>query len=131
MINVTSWQLDAIIILKIMAGIMTPLVPLSTDTVLIVDDEPLVSDLCGRILKESGFRPVTCNHPRQALAALEQTTFDLLIVDLLLPEIGGFQLLEIARTRQPEIAVLIITSQSDLKIALEALQRAADGLRQG
>ena len=111
-----------------MDDILAPISNLGPIRALIVDDEPLIANLCGRILEQQGFYTLVTTHPHQALAILEEQKFDLLVTDLLLPEMNGFQLLEITRKRWPEVAVVIITSLGDLKTALEALRRGADGL---
>lgn len=97
-------------------------------TILVVDDEPGVVKLCERLLDRAGFTAFTTTLPREGLEILAHQSIDLLLVDIRMPEMSGFQLMDAARQRSPELAVVVMTGFGTLETAIEALQRGADGL---
>ena len=97
-------------------------------TVLLVDDEPGVVRLCQRLLEKCGFRVIGITVPQQGKALLDQEQIDLLLVDIHMPEMDGFELIEWARKRQPGLAVVVMTGYGTVETAVEALRRGADGL---
>ncbi|GAB1488849.1 hypothetical protein MASR2M8_12970 [Opitutaceae bacterium] len=83
-------------------------------TVLSVDDERDVTDLVHFHLKRAGFNVLTAADGRQALSVIESRRPDLVLLDLMLPDIDGFGVCEILR-RQPETAtvpIIIVTAWS-------------------
>jgi two-component system NtrC family sensor kinase len=98
------------------------------DQILIVDDDPGVSALCNRILAGAGFEVEVANRPHDALRLLREKNYNLLLLDIRLPEIDGFELLRLARERDPELAIVIITGHGTIDTVVEALQHGAEGL---
>ena len=84
-----------------------------TPRILIVDDDPDVLDLHARIVREAGAEPIGARNGREALAALSETLPDLVLLDLGMPDMDGFDLLEAihARTATQGIPVIVITGQ--------------------
>jgi diguanylate cyclase (GGDEF)-like protein len=68
-------------------------------TLLIVDDEPDLQRILGAILREDGYRVVSAAAGTEALALAQKQSFDLIILDLLLPDIDGFAVLGALRAR--------------------------------
>jgi two-component system, NtrC family, sensor kinase len=99
-----------------------------THTILLVDDEPGIVRLCRRLLEKGGFRVIGVTDPREGITSLEREHVDLLLVDIRMPVMDGFTLIERARTRQPELAVVVMTGYGTVETAVEALRRGADGL---
>jgi signal transduction histidine kinase/CheY-like chemotaxis protein len=97
-------------------------------SVLVVDDEPGIVRLCQRLLERSGFRVQTVLNPNEGLAVLGADSVDLLLVDIRMPEMDGFSLIDQARLQQPELAVVVMTGFGTVETAIEALRRGADGL---
>jgi signal transduction histidine kinase/FixJ family two-component response regulator len=96
--------------------------------VLILDDEPGIILLCQRLLERAGFQVISHTAPVDALAVLEEKTADLLLVDIRMPVIDGFQVIERARQLHPDLAVVVMTGFGTVETAIEALRRGADGL---
>jgi len=96
--------------------------------ILVVDDEPGIALLCERLLTLAGFEAVTYTDPRKALEHLQTERADLLLVDIRMPEISGFDVIQLARQYQPEIALLAMTGYGTVETAIQALRRGVDGL---
>jgi signal transduction histidine kinase/CheY-like chemotaxis protein len=71
---------------------------------------------------------LTVNHPQEGVRILENQSIDLLLVDIRMPTMDGFELLVLARQQQPNIAVVIMTGYGTVETAVESLHRGADGM---
>ena len=80
--------------------------------ILVVDDEPAVRDLTVEILRRSGYRPHGVASATHALEALEQQSFDLVVSDVVMPEMSGVELLFELRARRHELPVVLMTGGS-------------------
>jgi signal transduction histidine kinase/CheY-like chemotaxis protein len=97
--------------------------------VVILDDEPGIIRYCGRVLERAGYTTLAFTNPYEALGVLEQREeAGLLLADIRMPEMDGFQVIEQARQRHPDLAVVVMTGYASVEVAIEALQRGADGL---
>jgi len=85
-----------------------------TTSVLIVDDEPSVVRFVARVLSEQGYTTVTAPDGPEAIAAAEQHgAFDLMVTDLMMPQMTGDELARRLRSSHPEMKVLYLTGFSD------------------
>jgi signal transduction histidine kinase/CheY-like chemotaxis protein len=96
--------------------------------ILVVDDEPGVLRICQRLLEREGSQTFTASSPNQALTILANKLVDLLLVDIRMPGIDGFQLITLARRQCPDLAVVVMTGYGNIETAVEALHRGVDGL---
>ena len=93
--------------------------------VLLVEDEPRLREMLTRAIHEMGFVPTAAPQAEAALRLLEQRGergFDILIVDLNLPGMGGMELLEQARSRWPATQAIVLTGFGDLDAAKLAIR---------
>ncbi len=97
-------------------------------SVFVVDDEPGIALLCKRMLTRAGYEVEAMTDPRQAVEWLGQNKADLLLVDIRMPEVDGFELIAHARRLQPDIAVLVMTGFGTVETAIRALRQGVDGL---
>ena len=97
-------------------------------TVLVVDDEPGIALLCKRILTRQGYQVTALTDPREAVEWLGQNKAELLLVDIRMPEVDGFEVITYARQLQPDIAVLVMTGFGTVETAIRALRQGVDGL---
>ena len=96
--------------------------------VLIVDDDPLARHALGEIFQRNGMQAILVGDGASALAEILRQTPDLCVVDVILPDISGIQLIGQIR-RRPDfgrVAVLGITSRRDPQILLSAFTAGAD-----
>lgn len=96
--------------------------------VLVVDDEPCITELLSRWLEETGgYRCDVAHGAEEALELLPSRQHDLLISDVMMPGMSGLELLELAKSRRPDLAVLMATGVDDRRTAVRALQLGAYG----
>lgn len=79
--------------------------------VIVVDDDPLVAKAVGRCLSRQGHTFVLTHSGTEALSLLG--TADLLITDVMMPEMGGQELVQRARSAHPNLAILVISSSEE------------------
>jgi len=96
--------------------------------VLVLDDEPGVAMLCRRLLVRAGYNVTEETDPRQAMDRLERESFDLMVVDIRMPGVDGFEVIAHARSHQPELAILVMTGFGTVETAIRALRQGVDGL---
>jgi len=101
---------------------------MDTPFVLVVDDEPGIALLCRRLLLRAGYKVETYTDPRQAISYLKENKIDLLLVDIRMPEVDGFEVIQHAQRLQPDAAMLIMTGQGTVETAIRALRQGVDGL---
>lgn len=96
--------------------------------ILVVDDEPGITSLCERLLKRAGYEVIPFTDPLAALKYLEQEKIDLLLADIRMPKISGFDLIAGVQKHQPDMAILIMTGFGTVETAIQALRQGVDGL---
>jgi len=101
---------------------------METISVLVVDDEAGIAALCKRILSRAGYEVTSLTDPRAAIEHLQQEHVDLLVVDIRMPEVDGFDVISRAQMVQPDIAVLVMTGFGTVETAIRALRQGVDGL---
>lgn len=95
------------------------------ETVLIVDDDPGICTLLGRLCQRASYRTVMAQSAEEALALLEDAPADVVIVDLYLPEPRGLDILRRAKELYPTCEVIILTGHGGISSAIEALRLGA------
>lgn len=93
--------------------------------ILAVDDEPRVLTLLSRFLGGEGHQVVEAANGQAALALLDREQFDLVLLDLVMPQISGLQLLSTLRSRPDTPPVIVLSAVSDVGARVQALDRGA------
>jgi putative two-component system response regulator len=88
---------------------------------LIVDDEPRLRQVMVHLMRSDGFQCVEAGNGLEALEQLTKHSVALVLSDLRMPKMDGFELLRELRTRYPDIAVVMITAVADAEIAVSCL----------
>jgi len=96
--------------------------------ILVIDDEPGITLLCERLLSRAGYTVFVQTDPRLALETLENERFELLLVDIRMPEVSGFDVIQKARGLRRDMAILAMTGFGTVETAIQALRRGVDGL---
>src|SRR5947207_3271928 len=86
----------------------------TAQTILVVDDEPSIREFVCRVLQDRGYRTAVAANGHEALAiASTLGSVDLLLTDVMMPEMTGDELARRLRLQQPELKVLYFTGFSD------------------
>jgi signal transduction histidine kinase len=93
--------------------------------ILIIDDEEIVLDSCLAVLESAGHEIVTAPEGTEGLKVAREFGPDLVLVDLMMPGISGFEVLEGLRGIDPTIVPIVITGYSTVESAVEAMKRGA------
>ena len=101
---------------------------METPFIFVVDDEPGIALLCSRLLTRAGYRVETETDPRKAIDFLKERRIDLLLVDIRMPGVDGFEVIHHAQRLQPDAAILIMTGHGTVETAIRALRQGVDGL---
>jgi two-component system, cell cycle sensor histidine kinase and response regulator CckA len=100
-----------------------------TETVLLVDDEEPIRDLGARILTRAGYTVITAFNGKEALDRYRERAHEiaLVVLDLIMPEMGGKQCLEVLLSLDPSLKVVIASGYSAIGPAQDALSAGAKG----
>src|SRR5467141_2392574 len=93
--------------------------------ILIVDDEMTLRESCASVLKHDGFDATVCGRGEEARDLLKRNKFDIVLLDLYLPEIPGIRLLRTCLDANPDTIVIMITGNPSVDSSLEALRAGA------
>ena len=94
-------------------------------SILVVDDERAIQDSVAWWLRNDGHDVRTAGDGEQAMAEIAARPFDLLISDIIMPGLGGIELLRRARALHPQMLVVLITAYATVETAVEALREGA------
>lgn len=100
---------------------------LSHKQVLVVDDSRTVRAFLRRALESQGAQVSEVSSGKEALDAAAVQPFDLVLLDLVLPDIDGIEVLGRLREKGEKAAIVLLTGMGDVKTATEAVRRGADG----
>jgi nitrogen regulation protein NR(I) len=93
--------------------------------VLVVDDEVNLRKVLAAMLRKEGYEVAVAADGEQALAELEKNGADVVVTDLVMPKVGGLDLLKNVNATQPDVPVIIITAHGTVDSAVEAIKLGA------
>ncbi|AEB08326.1 sigma-54-dependent transcriptional regulator [Desulfobacca acetoxidans] len=91
----------------------------------VVDDEEIVRKRLQKTLEKEGHRVQTYPSGEAFLGSLEGASFDLVFLDVILPGLGGMEILQSIKARTPDLEVILITGHASLDAAIEAVKLGA------
>ena len=94
-------------------------------TVLVIDDEASMRDSCSQILVKSGYHAEVAENGTIGLEKVQNLNPDLVLIDLKMPNISGFEVLENIRDYDPSIISIVITGYATIESAVEAMKKGA------
>jgi DNA-binding response OmpR family regulator len=94
--------------------------------VLIVEDEALMARMLARVLREEGYAAETAEDGRSGFARATDDSFDLLILDWMLPDRSGLQIVRGLRAAEVGTPVLMLTARAQVEDRVEGLDAGAD-----
>jgi len=98
---------------------------MSTDLILVVEDEPSIAEVVGLYLRRSGYEVIFAQDGLEAQNKIESRTPDLIIMDLMLPIIDGFELTRWLRD-QSDTPIIMLTARRDEVDRIAGLEMGAD-----
>jgi DNA-binding response OmpR family regulator len=94
-------------------------------TILVVDDEANIRLFLTETLSQEGYQVVAATSGAEAAPLIAGQDFDLALLDLMLPEMSGIEILALLRRQCPDTVVIILTAHGTLETAVEALRQGA------
>lgn len=99
---------------------------LGETTILLVDDEELIRKSLTRELQQENFTVTTVSSGREAINALKIRKYDLVITDLMMPDVDGFKVLEVVKKVACLTSVIILSAYGNMQSVIDALRSGAD-----
>jgi putative nucleotidyltransferase with HDIG domain len=95
------------------------------EKILVVDDEEAIREVISTLLDAQGFRCTTCVNGKVGLETFRKDSYDLVLSDIVMPEMDGLKLLAELRRADPDVPAIMVTAMHDISIALEAIRAGA------
>ncbi|HYA92574.1 MAG TPA: formate/nitrite family transporter [Thermodesulfobacteriota bacterium] len=95
------------------------------EKMLVIDDEEIVLKSCRKIFEAEGFAVVTTANPQEGLKLVSESTFDVILVDWMMPGFDGMDVVEEIDKRSPNSTVVMISGYPSVGRATEAMKRGA------
>lgn len=96
-----------------------------TAKVLIIDDEEVIRLSCVRILEEGDYETDVASNGFDGLTKIKESSYDVLILDIMMPKIDGLEVLQRVKESYPEIAVIMVTGLSQIETAVQSMKLGA------
>ncbi|MBI5213322.1 MAG: response regulator [Nitrospirae bacterium] len=94
-------------------------------SILVVDDDAGVLNFTSLLLEKHGYSVIPCGSSMDAMDAMRDKKIDVVLTDIVMPEMSGIELLENVHTTDPDIPVILMTGYADMDKALEAIKKGA------
>ncbi len=98
----------------------------ATRKILVIDDEPFLRETLAIILQDEGYGVATAASAREALQHVRNEPFDLVFLDIKMPEVSGLELLPEIRELSPNIPIIMLTAYASLTSAIDAMRKGAN-----
>lgn len=95
-------------------------------SVLIIDDEKVIRDSFSYILQKEGIEVTTAENGIEALPKIHSQHFDIVLTDMMMPQMNGLEILKAVKKIKPATFVIIITGYGDINTSIEAMRYGAD-----
>jgi len=93
--------------------------------VLIVDDEVAFADNIAKLISKRGYEVTTVNNGQSAVEALDESDFDIIILDLKMPGLDGLATLKLIKGKRPGVEVIILTGHGSMESGIDGIQLGA------
>lgn len=93
---------------------------MSQMNVLVVDDEEVIRDVCTQILEAEGYNVTTVSNGREALHQVSEKSFDVVVTDIMMPDMSGLEMLEVIRSTSLDVGAVVITGLGTFDMATQA-----------
>ena len=99
--------------------------PKRQESILVVDDEPAIRDSLETLLSEANYRVTLAKNGSEGIKNIERDIFDLVLLDVMMPDKNGLEVLEEIHLSSPETAVIMITAFGTIENAVKAIKSGA------
>lgn len=94
--------------------------------ILFLEDEPTIREVLTEYMKMQGYRVTGVSDGEEALRLLKSETFDMAVLDIMVPGISGLEVLSFIKEKKPEMATIMLTALDDEKTQVQAFNLYAD-----
>ena len=94
--------------------------------ILVVDDEDALRMVLSSELSSSGYEVATASDGDEAITVIQNKKFDLVLLDIKMPKVDGFEVLKFIKKNFPTMKVIMLTGFADLKNAIESKKHGAE-----
>lgn len=101
------------------------LISFSMPKVLVIDDDPIIRDMLQTFLKNEGLEVSIASDGKEGISIIKQEEFDIILTDLIMPNINGIQLLQEASTLNIKTPFIVMTAFGTIQTAVEAMRYGA------
>jgi two-component system sensor histidine kinase/response regulator len=95
------------------------------NVVFVIDDDAIIRLSCEQILRKSGYKVHTFASGYEGIESLKQLHPPLLVVDIKMPELNGFEVIKIVRKIDPDVVIVVITGYATIETAVDAMKVGA------
>jgi len=96
-----------------------------SEKVLLVDDEKEFVEVLSERMKNRGMNVSTSLSAKEALKKIDQESFDAVVLDLMMPEMDGIEVLRIIKEKRPEMQIILLTGHGTIEKGIEAMKLGA------
>ncbi len=97
----------------------------ANNLVMVIDDDEIIRLSCEQILKKVGYRVETFGNGHEGIERLKVARPALLVVDIKMPELDGFEVIKIVRKIDPDLVIVVITGYATIETAVDAMKAGA------
>jgi DNA-binding NtrC family response regulator len=99
---------------------------LNSRSILVVDDEEALRTVLSSELSGEGYQVDSASDGDEAISTIQSKKFDLVLLDIKMPKVDGFEVLKFIKKNSPEMKVIMLTAFADLKNAIESKKLGAE-----
>src|SRR5512139_2846612 len=102
-----------------------PISATQENVIFVIYDDEIIRLSCEQILRKSGYKVETFGNGYEGIERLKQARPPLLVVDIKMPELDGFEVIRIVRKIDPEVVIVVITGYATIETAVDAMRMGA------